>query len=177
MSKKKMTRRDFVISTAVAGATAAAKPATSFGAAPTMLTQSSVKPLVIASGNGNRYKNGGSQTCVERAFELMTGGKDVLESLIEGVNIVELDPEDAGVGYGGKPNADGVVQLDSCCMHGPSKRAGGVAALGSAVYSHRRAHRLRHARRSGEMSRRRHGRVSRQTRGGRRAAPGGRRTL
>ena len=33
------------------------------------------------------------------------------------------------VGYGGLPNADGVVQLDSCCMHGPLKRAGGVAAL------------------------------------------------
>jgi N4-(beta-N-acetylglucosaminyl)-L-asparaginase len=40
-----------------------------------------------------------------------------------------LDPEDRGVGYGGLPNAHGVVQLDSCCMHGPKKRAGGVAAL------------------------------------------------
>lgn len=129
MSKKKMTRRDFVLSTAAAGAAAAVKPGTAFGSAPTMLIQSGVKPVVIASGNGNRYKNGGTQTCVARAFELMTGGKDVLESLIEGVNIVELDPEDAGVGYGGKPNADGVVQLDSCCMHGPLKRAGGVGAL------------------------------------------------
>jgi N4-(beta-N-acetylglucosaminyl)-L-asparaginase len=45
------------------------------------------------------------------------------------VNIVELDPEDTSVGYGGLPNADGVVQLDSCCMHGPLKLAGGVAAL------------------------------------------------
>ena len=46
-----------------------------------------------------------------------------------GVNIVELDPEECYVGYGGLPNADGVVQLDSCCMHGPKKRAGGVACL------------------------------------------------
>jgi N4-(beta-N-acetylglucosaminyl)-L-asparaginase len=53
----------------------------------------------------------------------------VLESLIAGVNIVELDPTEMYVGYGGLPNADGVVQLDSCCMHGPLKRAGGVAAL------------------------------------------------
>jgi N4-(beta-N-acetylglucosaminyl)-L-asparaginase len=45
------------------------------------------------------------------------------------VNVVELDPEDTSVGYGGLPNADGVVQLDSCCMHGPKKRAGGVAGL------------------------------------------------
>ena len=45
------------------------------------------------------------------------------------MNIVELDPEDTSVGYGGLPNADGVVQLDSCCMHGPRKRAGGVASI------------------------------------------------
>ncbi len=58
---------------------------------------------------------------------MMTQGADVLEALIAGVNIVELDPLDTSVGYGGLPNADGVVQLDSCCMHGPKKRAGGVA--------------------------------------------------
>jgi N4-(beta-N-acetylglucosaminyl)-L-asparaginase len=45
------------------------------------------------------------------------------------VNIPELDPEESGIGYGGLPNADGVVQLDSCCMHGPRRRAGGVAAI------------------------------------------------
>jgi N4-(beta-N-acetylglucosaminyl)-L-asparaginase len=66
---------------------------------------------------------------VEQAFRLLTSGTDVLDALIAGVNIVELDPEDTSVGYGGLPNADGVVQLDSCCMHGPKKRAGGVAAL------------------------------------------------
>src|SRR5206468_12280447 len=59
----------------------------------------------------------------------LTKGEDVLDALIAGVNIVELDPEDDSVGYGGIPNAEGVVQLDSCCMHGPRKRAGGVAAL------------------------------------------------
>ena len=40
-----------------------------------------------------------------------------------------MDPLDTSVGYGGLPNADGVVQLDSCCMHGPKKRAGGVACI------------------------------------------------
>ena len=45
------------------------------------------------------------------------------------MNIPELDPTEMGIGYGGLPNADGVVQLDSCCMHGPRKWAGGVAAL------------------------------------------------
>jgi len=91
---------------------------------------SRAKPVVVAAANGNRYKNGGTQTAVERAFTVMTsGGADVLDALIAGVNIVELDPEDSSVGYGGLPNAEGVVQLDACCMHGPKKRAGGVAAL------------------------------------------------
>ncbi len=77
----------------------------------------------------HKFKNGGDKTCVETAFAIITKGKDVLDALIAGVNIVELDPEDNSVGYGGLPNAEGVVQLDSCCMHGPKKRAGGVAAI------------------------------------------------
>ncbi len=85
--------------------------------------------MVIASANGHQFRNGGPRTCVEEAFARITAGEDVLDALIAGVNIVELDPEESGVGYGGLPNADGVVQLDSCCMHGPKKSAGGVAAL------------------------------------------------
>lgn len=88
-----------------------------------------VKPVVIASGNGNQFKNGGTETCVVKAFRMMTEGSDVLDALVAGVNIVELDPADMSVGYGGVPNAEGVVQLDSCCMHGPKKWAGGVACI------------------------------------------------
>ena len=117
----KMSRREFVV-TSTAGLAAAAQ-------APTMMTRKSVKPIVISSSNGHQYKNGGTVTCVERAFALMTSGTDVLEALIAGVNIVELDPLDTSVGYGGLPNAEGVVQLDACCIHGPKKRAGGVGAI------------------------------------------------
>src|SRR6185312_15976894 len=87
------------------------------------------KPVVIASANGHRFRNGGDATCVERAWQMLTSGADPLEAVIAGVTIVELDPGDSSVGYGGLPNADGVVQLDACCMHGPRKRAAGVAAL------------------------------------------------
>src|SRR5437868_13693671 len=69
-------------------------------------------------------------TCVEKAYSLITQGGDVLDALIAGVNIVELDPLDDSVGYGGLPNAEGIVQLDCCCMHGPKQRAGGVASVG-----------------------------------------------
>jgi N4-(beta-N-acetylglucosaminyl)-L-asparaginase len=125
---RKMKRREFVFTTAAAGLVAAS-PRTVFGQAPSVIARSGIKPIVIASANGYQYKNGGTQTCVEKAFTMITQGADVLEALIAGVNIVELDPEETSVGYGGLPNADGVVQLDSCCMHGPLKRAGGVAAL------------------------------------------------
>ncbi len=66
---------------------------------------------------------------VRVAVELMQRGRDTLDAAVEGVKIQELDPEDTSVGYGGLPNEDGVVQLDASCMHGPSKRAGAVAAL------------------------------------------------
>jgi N4-(beta-N-acetylglucosaminyl)-L-asparaginase len=125
---QKLTRREFV-QTSTAAASVALGAAPAFGQAPAMRTAGS-KPVVIASDNGNVHKNGGTRTGVQLAFEMMTsGGKDVLDALVAGVNLCELDPEESGVGYGGLPNADGVVQLDSCCMHGPTKRAGGVASL------------------------------------------------
>ena len=125
-----MNRRRFVYSSAAAGLTVAVAPRALLAQSPTIMNSKSIKPVVIASANGNKFKNGGDMTCVQKAFTMMTqGGADVLDALIAGVNIVELDPLDDSVGYGGLPNADGVVQLDSCCMHGPKKRAGGVACL------------------------------------------------
>ena len=124
----RLTRREFV-KTGAAGITAAAVPAGAQQTAPTIITKPGVKPVIISSANGHYDRNGGPKTCVETAFAAMIAGTDVLEALIAGVNIVELDPADTSVGYGGLPNAEGVVQLDSCCMHGPKKRAGGVAAL------------------------------------------------
>jgi N4-(beta-N-acetylglucosaminyl)-L-asparaginase len=122
-----INRREFMTTTAAAGILAASKTVTASG--PTIIVQGSSRPVIVASANGHRFKNGGTKTCVETAWEMMTGGTDVLDCLIAGVNIVELDPLDDSVGFGGLPNADGVVQLDSCCMHGPRKKAGGVGAI------------------------------------------------
>ncbi|HXO21267.1 MAG TPA: N(4)-(beta-N-acetylglucosaminyl)-L-asparaginase [Thermoanaerobaculia bacterium] len=124
---EKLNRRDFLLAGAAAGV-AAATPRALFGQAPAVIAKG-FRPVVISSANGNVFKNGGDVTCVQKAFTLMTQGSDVLDALIAGVNLVELDPEDDSVGYGGLPNADGVVQLDSSCMHGPKKRAGAVAAI------------------------------------------------
>jgi N4-(beta-N-acetylglucosaminyl)-L-asparaginase len=124
-----MKRREFVQWGVAIGAAATRTMSTLFAQAPSVRA-GGVRPVVVAAANGNIYKNGGPQTGVERAFNLMTSGSaDVLDAVIAGVNICELDPAEDSVGYGGLPNAEGVVQLDACCMHGPRKRAGGVAAL------------------------------------------------
>ena len=102
-------------------------------------------PVVISSANGHQYRNGGTETCVEHAFRLMTDPAapcDPLEALVEGVTIVELDPEETSLGRGSLPNADGVVQLDASCMDGPRRRAGGVAALEGIATAARVAHRV-----------------------------------
>jgi N4-(beta-N-acetylglucosaminyl)-L-asparaginase len=104
---------------------AAAKPT----AGTTVLVPRGVRPVVVASANGNRFKNGGPRTCVEEAFQRLAAGSDVLDAVIAGVNILENDPDDTSVGYGWLPNADGVVQLDASCMHGPRRQAGAVACL------------------------------------------------
>jgi N4-(beta-N-acetylglucosaminyl)-L-asparaginase len=124
-----LNRRDFILAGATAGLAVAASPGALLGQAPAVIAPKSVKPVVISSANGNRFKNGGDATCVQKAFLMITQGSDVLDALVAGVNILELDPEEDSVGYGGLPNAEGVVQLDSCCMHGPRRQAGGVAAL------------------------------------------------
>src|SRR5918994_2946635 len=120
-------RREFILTGTAAGV-AVASPHSLSGQAPAVIP-GRAKPAIVSSENGHTHKNGGTVTCVEKAFAMMTSGSDVLDALIAGVNIVELDPNDTSVGYGGLPNAEGVVQLDASCMHGPRKRAGAVACL------------------------------------------------
>jgi len=114
------------ISAATAGSTTRA---TAGWEAPAVHTGRVATPRVISDVSGIRFTNQGPESQIERAFRLITEGEDVLEALITGVNIPEMDPEESGIGLGGLPNADGVVQLDSCCMHGPRRWAGGVAGL------------------------------------------------
>src|SRR5258707_14941060 len=78
------------------------------------------KPVAIASANGLR--------AVQKAFDMLMQGADTLDSVVEGVKIQELDPNDDSVGYGGLPNAAGVGQIDPSCIPGPSKRPAAVGA-------------------------------------------------
>src|SRR6202521_2268984 len=92
---------------------------------PQVMAQSRPKNIVISSAN----RNNGGINCCAKAMEIIKGGGDTLDAVIAGVNIVELDPNDTSVGYGGLPNEDGVVELDACCMHGPTRRGGSVGAI------------------------------------------------
>lgn len=123
-----INRREFMVTGALAGA-AIATPGGLAGGAPAVITRRAVRPVVISATNGNRSRGPDGKTGIVKAFEMITSGADVLDAVMAAVNTVELDPTDTSVGYGGLPNADGVVQLDSCCMHGPRRQAGGVAAL------------------------------------------------
>jgi N4-(beta-N-acetylglucosaminyl)-L-asparaginase len=116
-----MKRRDFIKSAAFAGAAAVVSP--EFGNLDVFSVQkgTSFKPVVLSSHNG--------LVATAKAMELIKQGKDALDAVIAGVNIVEDDPNDMSVGYGGLPNEDGVVELDASVMHGSTGRGGAVASL------------------------------------------------
>ena len=86
-------------------------------------------PVVVSSANGLKSRDANGLSAVEKAMAMLRDKADPLDAVIAGVNIVEDDPKDHSVGLGGLPNEDGVVELDSCCMHGPTHKAGGVAAI------------------------------------------------
>lgn len=88
---------------------------------PAAATRRGTPPISVSSANG--------VAAVNKAVEVMRGGGDTLDAVIAGVNIVELDPKDNSVGYGGLPNERGDVELDASVMHGPTRRAGAVASI------------------------------------------------
>ena len=106
-----LSRRSWMKS-ATALAAAASGPQ-AFGQAP--------RNIVISSANG--------RAACKKAMDMLQTGADTLDAVIAGVNIVELDPNDHTVGYGGLPNEEGVVELDACVMHGPTRRCGSVASI------------------------------------------------
>jgi len=119
-----ISRRDF-ITTTVAGSIAlgATAPETANAAAqaPALAASAGKRPILISAGNGFEY--------LDAAYEFLKGGGDTLEAAIRVVKGAEDDPADDSVGLGGLPNEEGVVELDACCMHGPSRRAGSVGGV------------------------------------------------
>jgi len=108
------SRRDF-ISTTVLGSVSLALSAQAAPAAP------GKRPIIISAFNGYEY--------IEEGFNLLRSGADTLDAALRVIRGPEDDPNDDSVGLGGLPNEEGVVELDACCMHGPTRRAGSVGGV------------------------------------------------
>jgi N4-(beta-N-acetylglucosaminyl)-L-asparaginase len=115
-----MERRRFLKITSAAGAAGGVLPFRNTLASPVPAAPASV-PVVISSANGLK--------AAAKAMEILRGGGKPLDAVIAGVNIVENDPNDSSVGYGGLPNEEGEVELDASVMDGLSCRCGAVGAL------------------------------------------------
>ena len=79
------------------------------------------RPLIISSANG--------LPALDRGMDILKKGGDTLDAVVEAVTVVEDDPNEDSVGYGGLPNEEGEVELDASVMHGPTHRAGAVASV------------------------------------------------
>ena len=124
-----VSRRDF-IATAVAGSlsvglpdiavkaqdSSSSKPSSSSGKRPVV-----ARPIIVCAHNGFNYLDAG--------YAFLAGGGDTLDAALRVVKGPEDDPNDTSVGLGGIPNEEGVVELDACCMHGPTRRAGSVGGV------------------------------------------------
>ena len=129
------SRRDFV-KTSVLGAVAAgvgtraegeeltaqtAQTAQEHSAQANQQSGSYKRPIIVCAHNGFNY--------LEDAFAFLKSGGDTLDAALRVVKGPEDDPNDTSVGLGGIPNEEGVVELDACCMHGPTRRAGSVGGV------------------------------------------------
>ena len=121
------SRRDFVktsmlgAAAAGVGVHAAIPEALAEAASPRADSGSAKRPIIISANNGRAY--------VESAYAFLKSGGDTLDAAVRVVMGPENDPNDDSVGLGGLPNEEGVVELDSCCMHGPTRRAGSVGGV------------------------------------------------
>jgi len=119
------TRRKFFVTTLAGSALAGT---TNLLSTPTLAadplpasTPAAKRPVIISAANGVH--------ALGKGMDILKSGGDTLDAAVAAVSVVEDDPNDDTVGYGGLPNEDGVVELDASVMHGPTRRAGSVASV------------------------------------------------
>ncbi len=125
------TRRKFFVTslagTALVGAdrllgdSLPAKHLEGIGSLPSPAVDTAKRPIIISSANG--------LNALYKGMDILKSGGDTLDAAVATVTIVEDDPNDDSVGFGGLPNEEGVVELDASVMHGPTRRAGSVASV------------------------------------------------
>jgi N4-(beta-N-acetylglucosaminyl)-L-asparaginase len=117
----KISRRDFIATTAAGSASLALDLHGESNSQSNATPPSGKKNIIICAHNGYNY--------LDRGYAVLAGGGDTLDAVMQVITGPEDDPNDDSVGLGGLPNEDGVVELDACCMHGPTRQAGSVAAV------------------------------------------------
>ena len=122
-----MKRRDFLSGLAVTSASLAAAQVTKSANAQTAAASTAAHPaaggknVIVCAANGYNY--------IDAGYQRLAQGADTLDAAITVVSGPENDPNDDSVGLGGLPNEECVVELDACCMHGPTRRAGSVGCV------------------------------------------------
>jgi N4-(beta-N-acetylglucosaminyl)-L-asparaginase len=118
-----VSRRDFLATAAVSSLSLGvhAEANTAMTVDPAAETKPSKLPIIICANNGIQY--------LDDAYAFLKAGGDTLDAALRVVKGPEDDPNDTSVGLGGLPNEDGIVELDACCMHGPTRRAGSVGGV------------------------------------------------
>ena len=101
------TRRKFLQHSAIGSATLLLGKKI-FSAQPDYL-QIKDNPIVVSTWAPNVKANA-------EAWTVLSAGGSALDAVHKGVQVPESDPEDTSVGYGGLPDRDGRVTLDSCIM-------------------------------------------------------------
>ena len=122
-SSPNMPSRRRLLKTVGAGALASFLPASAIAAEKEKFPLSaSGKTVAISSGNG--------VGATALAVKLMLEQKlRPVSAAVQGVGLVEKDPNDLSVGLGGLPDENGRVTLDSACMDGPTHNAGSVGCI------------------------------------------------
>ena len=115
------TRRDFLATTALTTASLALQGQEKPSPGEKAPQPSGKRPVIICKVTGGPN--------MDRAYQMLKSGSDTLDAVLHVCKGQEDDPNDDTVGLGGLPNEEGVVELDSCCMHGPTRRAGSVGGV------------------------------------------------
>ena len=117
-----ISRRDFLSSTLVGSASLGlSMDALAQNAQGEQSKRASRLPILVCS----EY----SYNWIHEGYKLLAGGADTLDAALQVIKGPEDDPNYQNVGLGGRPNEEGVVELDACCVHGPTRTAGSVGGV------------------------------------------------